>query len=404
MKQSALGLVVLTLAAFTSATPVKAQALQPPAAQPQVPQGQAPIGQPPMAQPIPGAMPMPGAQPVPGAMVPPPGPNNSAIQQFDQESYLLGPGDVVTVELFGQPDVTKPYRVLIDGTVSLPMVGNVPVRGLTLKQAAAAISTQYARYYRRPVVTVRLDSNRPITIGVAGQVVRPGTYIVGGDTNTGNPATNTNGVPRIPKVTFALQAAGGIQPMADVRNVQIRRPQVGRPDTIINVDLYRLAEQGDLSQDVMLRDGDSIMIPQATAFSPETYKVMSSATFAPATINVNVVGEVRRPGLNQMQPNSPLNNAILMAGGFVDGRANPNKVQLIRLNPDGTITQRELKVDLKAGLNPEANPTLQNNDVIVVSRSGMAAFSDRLGQVLAPFNGITGVVTGGLGRLILPVP
>jgi polysaccharide biosynthesis/export protein len=390
MKQSTLGLVVLTLAAFTSATPVNAQALQPPAAQPQLPQGQPPMGQPPR----------------PGAMVPPPGPNSTAIQQFDQEAYLLGPGDVITVELFGQPEMTKPYRILNDGTVGLPMVGNVPVRGLTLKQAAAAISAQYARYYRRPVVTTRLDSNRPISIGVSGQVFRPGTYIVGGD-SPGSPTggnINVNGITRIPKLTFAIQSAGGITPKADIRTIQVRRPQMGRQDMVINVDLWRLLKEGDLSQDVLLRDGDSIVIPEATSVTAAEYTALALTTISPATINVNVVGEVRRPGLNQMIPNSPLNNAILMAGGFVPGRANPNKVQLIRLNPDGTITQKQLKVNIAGGIDPQSNPTLQNNDVIVVGRSGLASFSDSVGQVLAPFNGITGVVTGGLGRLILPVP
>jgi polysaccharide export outer membrane protein len=339
-------------------------------------------------------------------MVPPPGPNSSAIQQFDQEAYLLGPGDVITVELFGQPEMTKPYRVLNDGTVGLPMVGNVMVRGLTLKQAAAAISAQYGRYYRRPVVTTRLDSNRPISIGVSGQVFRPGTYIVGGD-SPGSPTggnINVNGITRIPKLTFAIQSAGGITPKADIRSIQVRRPQMGRPDMMINVDLWRLLKEGDLSQDVLLRDGDSIVIPEATTVTAAEYTALALTTISPATINVNVVGEVRRPGLNQMIPNSPLNNAILMAGGFVPGRANPNKVQLIRLNPDGTITQKQLKVNIAGGIDPESNPTLQNNDVIVVGRSGLASFSDSVGQVLAPFNGITGVVTGGLGRLILPVP
>jgi polysaccharide biosynthesis/export protein len=391
VKQSATGLVVLTLAAFTSVSPVKAQALQPPPTQPQVPPGQ--------VVPPPAAVPQ---TPPPGMMTPVPATNSSAIQQFDQESYLLGPGDVIGIELFSQPDVSKSYQVLIDGTVSLPMVGNVPVRGLTLKQAAAAISAQYGRFYRRPVVTARLEKSRPITIGISGQVFRPGTYIVGTE---GGGGTGTSGASRIPKVTFAIQSAGGITPRADVRSIQVRRPQMGRPDMMINVDLMRLLREGDLSQDVMLRDGDSIVIREATnPLSGEDYNTLALTTFSPSTINVNVVGEVRGPGLKQLTPNTPVNNAIMAAGGFIPGRANANKVQLIRINPDGTVTQQQLKIDFKQGLNTAGNPVLQNNDVIVVGRSGLASFSDSIGQVLAPFNGITGVVTGGLGRLILPVP
>jgi polysaccharide biosynthesis/export protein len=394
VKQSATGLVVFTLAAFTSVSPVKAQALQPPPTQPQVPPSQV---APPAAVP---------QAPQPGMMTPVPATNSSSIQQFDQESYLLGPGDVIGIELFSQPDVSKSYQVLIDGTVSLPMVGNVPVRGLTLKQAAAAISAQYLRFYKRPIVTTRLERSRPITIGVSGQVFRPGTYIVGAEGGGGTGGgTAPSSAARIPKVTFAIQSAGGITPRADVRSIQVRRPQMGRPDMIINVDLMRLLDEGDLSQDVLLRDGDSIVIREATTpLSAADYNKLALTTFSPSTINVNVVGEVRVPGLKQLTPNTPINNAIMAAGSFVPGRANPNKVQLIRINPDGTVTQRQLKIDFKQGLNADANPVLQNNDVIVVGRSGIASFSDSIGQVLAPFNGITGVVTGGLGRLILPVP
>jgi polysaccharide biosynthesis/export protein len=371
IKRSAAGLVVLTFAALTSATPVQAQSLTPPPNQAPVPQGQIPPAQ-------------------PGMMVPVPAPNTMSIQQFDQEAYLLGPGDRITLELFNQPEISKTYAVLNDGTVSLPMVGNVSVRGLTLKQAAAVISTQYARFFRRPATVVRLEASRPINIGISGQVFRPGTYVVPSDRN--------------PKLSYAIQSAGGISPRADIRNVQVRRPQMGRPDTIINVDLMRML-QGDLNQDVTLRDGDSIVIPQsATALTPEEMTMLATTTFSPSTINVNVVGEVKGPGLRQLTPNIPINQAILAAGGFVPGRSNPNKVQLIRLNPDGTVSQRELKIDLAQGLNVEGNPALQNNDVIVVGRSGAAVFGDRLNQFLAPFNGVTSVVTGGLGRLILPLP
>jgi polysaccharide export outer membrane protein len=276
------------------------------------------------------------------------------------------------------------------------MVGNVPVRGLTLRQAADAISTRYAKYFRRPVVTTRLDANRPVTIGVSGQVFRPGTYLLGSDTSTTAQGAQTS---RVPKVSFAIQTAGGITPKADIRNVQIRRPQAGRPDTIINVDLWRIIREGDLSQDIALRDGDSVVIPESTTVTAAEATQLALTTFSPATINVNVVGEVRGPGLKQLIPNTPLNNAILAAGGFVPGRANPNKVKLIRLNPDGTVTQQELKIDLAQGISQDGNPTLQNNDVIVVGRSGLAAFNDTFGQVLSPFNGITGTLTR-----FLPIP
>uniref|UniRef100_B8HP75 Polysaccharide export protein n=1 Tax=Cyanothece sp. (strain PCC 7425 / ATCC 29141) TaxID=395961 RepID=B8HP75_CYAP4 len=308
-----------------------------------------------------------------------PAPPDPKILQFDQESYVLGPGDQIAIELFGQTDISKTYTVLIDGTVSLPMVGNVPVRGLTLKQAAAAISAQYARYFKRPIVTARLEASRPIAIGISGEVNRPGTYI----TPQG----------QVPKVSLLLQTAGGITSKADVRNVQVRRPQpAGGPDTIINVDLWRILKEGDLSQDVLLRDGDSILIPTATSLTASEATQLATASFAPKSILVNVVGEVRAPGAKELPPNTPLNNAILAAGGFIPTRAKTSEVTLLRLNTDGTVVERKIKIDLAQGINPEGNPTLQNNDVVVIARSGLAGFSDTMGSILSPFNTFTNAV------------
>jgi polysaccharide export outer membrane protein len=98
---------------------------------------------------------------------------------------------------------------------------------------------------------------------------------------------------------------------------------------------------------------------------------------------VNVVGEVTKPGAVPVPPNTPLNQAILAAGGF-NTRAKKGEVQLIRLNPNGTVEKREIDVDLAQGINTEGNPSLRNNDVVVVKRSSLATIGDTLGTVLNP--------------------
>jgi polysaccharide biosynthesis/export protein len=309
------------------------------------------------------------------------------IPQFDQNSYLLGPGDEIGLELFGQPDISKTYEVLIDGTVSLPLVGNFFVRGLTLKQASDAIAAQYLVYFKRPILTARLIASRPVSVGISGEVTRPGTYISPTD--------------KFPKLSLAIQTAGGITSQADIRNVQVRRPQSRGKDEIINVDLWKILKDGDLTQDVSLRDGDSIFIPTAKSVSPAQATQLAGTTFAPATISVNVVGEVRSGGIKQLKPNTPLNTAILAAGGFVPTRADPNSVRLIRLNPDGTVSDRKFKVNLAQGISTDTNPILQNNDIVIINRSGLAGFSDTVGTLLSPFNSITGTffrfIPGGFG-------
>jgi polysaccharide biosynthesis/export protein len=98
-----------------------------------------------------------------------------------------------------------------------------------------------------------------------------------------------------------------------------------------------------------------------------------------------VVGELRsNKNTYDLAPNTTLNQAILLAGGFDPVRANKNSVDLIRLQPNGTVEKRTIGVDFSQGLNETNNPVLRNNDVIVVGRSGTTRVGDGLGSVLNP--------------------
>ena len=92
---------------------------------------------------------------------------------------------------------------------------------------------------------------------------------------------------------------------------------------------------------------------------------------------------------------------MLTAGGFDPARAKRNEVELIRLNPDGTVAQRVVPIALSQGINEETNPALRNNDVIVVRQSGSASFADAvsgifgaLGTVLLPFSLLSDITDG----------
>jgi polysaccharide export outer membrane protein len=152
---------------------------------------------------------------------------------------------------------------------------------------------------------------------------------------------------------------------------------------VINVDLWDLLRSGDLSEDVILQEGDTITIPTATVLDPAEVNQLAGASFSPNTIVVNVVGEVEKPGAVPVPPNTPLNQAILAAGGF-NVRARKRSVELIRLNPNGTVEKRAIEVDLAQGINSQGNPTLRNNDVVVVKRTAIASIGDTLGTVLNP--------------------
>ncbi len=318
------------------------------------------------------------------------------------EAYTLGAGDIIRADIF---DVTpelaleQRYTILPDGTLNLPWVGSVPVNGLTLKQAADVLSARYSRFIRNPVITVSLLAPRPLKVGVIGEVNRPGSYIISVISNevtqqSLNQRTASEGGNQWPRVSQALETAGGITQIANLRDITIRRPRVQGGEDLIAINLWKFLQEGDLNQDILLRDGDTIIIPKAAKMDAAEMTQIATSKFSPATISVSVVGEVNTPGILNLKPSATLNQAILTAGGFKGGRANRKKVNLIRLNPDGTVTRRQLRVDFDQNLSDERNPPLRNNDIVVISPNTIARVNDFLttaiGVPLTIFGGISG--------------
>ncbi len=213
---------------------------------------------------------------------------------------------------------------------------------------------------------------QPRNVTVVGEVQRPGAYVVRGG-NTGN-----NSISGQPTVTRAIQLAGGIKALASIRNIQLRRQTKAGVIQTVNLDLWQLLQSGDINQDAILQEGDMIVIPTASEVKSAEASELAAASFAPDGIEVSVVGEVTKPGQVQVPPNTPLNQAILKAGGFNRSRAKTNSVELIRLNFNGTVSRRTIVVDFASGVNEENNPILRQNDVVIVSRNGIAALSDTL--------------------------
>lgn len=234
----------------------------------------------------------------------------------------------------------------------------------------------------------------PAEVVVVGEVFRPGTQTVGGVTSAegatqgANTGSNTN---RPPTVTAAIQAAGGITNLADLRSISVRRPTRSGEEQVIAANLWKTLVEGDLSQDIILQPGDTIVVPKASETLPEEEATLAKASFAPGVITVGVIGEVNQQGRLEVPANTPLSQAILAAGGFARGRAK-KKVQLVRLNPDGTVTTRKLRADFEAPINSEGNPTLRNNDVVVVGRNTLASVIDTVDIVLSPFTRVFSIL------------
>lgn len=472
--------------------------------------------------------PPPPAIPSPSLPVPELTPQSSVL-----EVYTLGAGDRIQIDVFNVPEYSGPngqHQVLADGSLSLPLIGSLSVQGMTLEQASEAIKEKYAKYLRRPLITLKLLAPRPLQIAVAGEVHRPGAYTV-------SPSAGPGGMPeqlgmQLPTVTKVIQMAGGITPSADVRQVKIRRSQRNGPQQIINVDLWELLQNGnlradmslrdgdiifvptvtdinreetrtladanfagqntqainiaivgavsrpgtytlaremqisasvanselgnpanllggseavtselsgsntvtkairmaggitpkadlrkievrritragtqqtitvdlwqllqtgDVAQDIVLQEGDTVMVPEASSVDSAEVAAVATSSFSPDTIRISIVGEVLKPGALAVPPNTPLAQAILAAGGFNKARAQMDEVELVRLNANGTVSRRIVKINLAVEANEETNPPLQNQDVVMVRRSGRAAFSDRVGGTLAPLSPLLGI-------------
>jgi protein involved in polysaccharide export with SLBB domain len=226
------------------------------------------------------------------------------------------------------------------------------------------------------------NSSQILDVALVGEVSRPGAYKLeaAGEVNDR------------PTLTRAIQTAGGITSSADLRQVEVRRITRAGREQIIRLDLWQLLLAGDLSQDLILQQGDTVIIPTAAQLTPEELVRITSANLSPSAIRVNVVGQVAAPGTVEVPAGTTLNQAILAAGGF--NRRADRDVQLIRLNPDGTVSRETIDIDLSQSIDPATNPILRNSDVVVVRRSGFASVTDGLDDV--------GGVLSSILRLISP--
>jgi polysaccharide export outer membrane protein len=319
-------------------------------------------------------------------------PVGPALAQLDGPvpRYRLGPGDRLLVKLFQLESFDSSVTVLPDGTVSLPRIGSLRLWGLSLDEAREAITRAYGAVLRRPVVYLDLVATRPLRVTVTGEVQRPGLYSMGlNDTNqlanTAGGGTATTVVSQgWPTLVEAIQKAGGLTARGDLRRVTLVRPirGSGRSETI-EVNYWEALRSGAPMRNPLIYDGDSIRIPAAERQSESELLTIASSSFAPTSITVNVVGEVARPGPQQVRANSPLSQAVLSAGGL-NRRGNRNTIELIRLQPNGSVERKQLVYQPEASLGDSNNPPLRDGDVVVVDRHLWAKTTDGLKAAVEP--------------------
>lgn len=320
--------------------------------------------------------------------------------------YRLGPGDRIRMAVFKMEGYETQAEVLSDGTLNLPRLGTVPVWGLTLDEARRRIRAGYSNILRHPIVHLDLLQARPVRVAISGEVQRPGLYSIGqGGSNQlassggGGAPTTTIQTSGWPTLVDAIQKAGGITAHGDLRQITVQRPGggPGSPVRTFTFDFLSVLQNGGPSINPLLYDGDSIVIPRSESISEAELLKVASSTFAPDTISVNVVGEVERPGTQNIKANSPLSQALLSAGGLTR-RASATTVKLLRLEANGSIRQATVRFDPAAPMGTRQNPPLQQGDVVVVDRNGWTKTTDGLRSAVDPIGPL--INAGSLFRLL----
>lgn len=290
------------------------------------------------------------------------------------ESTQLKPGDLVRISVIGFPEFSGEQTITIEGSVYLPMAGEVSVVGLPTEGLIRRLETALKPYIRRPQVNLTLISASPLRVSVTGEVIAPGPRLLEPEV-----VSNSNVI----KLSEVLIAAGGVTPEADLRNIVIYRQsepgaalQRSHNDSAIPVNLWEVVQTGDLSADPIIRDGDEIAVPSAATSSAEQ-QILLSSTLAPETIIVNVSGEVRSPGPVEISPAADANAAIAAAGGPTPD-ANTGSILLARMGDNGQLVREEFEFG-------QRTKTIRNGDLIHVKKSATSNALDFFDAIASPF-------------------
>lgn len=239
------------------------------------------------------------------------------------EQYIVGEGDLLKITVYEHNDLTTTTRVSGEGTIVVPLVGEIKVGSMSTTQISEKLAVLLADgYVVNPQISVFVEEYRSKKVIVLGQINKPGLYELRGQT------------------TFLelISIAGGIKETAGDRAMIKRAAATDREQKdVVAIDMKKLVEQGDTTLNVTLQDGDTIYIDKAGVFY--------------------VTGEVKKPDAYKYEETTVI-KAITMAGGLTD-KASARSIRIIRkVNGEERIIEN-VKMD---------EPVLPD-DVIVVPES-----------------------------------
>ena len=236
--------------------------------------------------------------------------------------YRLAAGDAIKIQVYQNPDLTLETRVSESGTINYPLVGSVPVGGISISTAEDRIAAalQKSNILKQPQVNIVLLQVRGNQVSVLGHVQRPGRF----------PLETTN-----VRVSDMLAMAGGVTPQGeDV--VVVSGTRSGQPFRR-RIDIPNLFRGDRSAEDIVLEAGDTLYVDKANTFY--------------------IYGEAQRPGTYKIERGMTMQQALAQGGGPT--ARGSERLRLNRTRPDGTVIQIE----------PRLTDLVMPSDVLYVRES-----------------------------------
>ena len=208
------------------------------------------------------------------------------------QNYVLGPGDQLIIDVYGDTQRSEQLTVSPDGDVTVPDYGPVHVAGLTVAAAQSRVRGHLGTYYESSDIKVTVGQTRTILVNVMGEVKAPGTYTLSA----------------FATVFHALYMAGGVSDLGTLRNIKVYRQ--GRQISV--VDVYEFILNGRLAGNVRLQDNDVVQV-------------------GPYESIVDIAGRVKRPMAYELRKNESLATLLKYSGGFAND-AYKKSLRVLRKN------------------------------------------------------------------------
>lgn len=164
--------------------------------------------------------------------------------------YRLNPGDIIEISVWKEPELQREVLLLPDGNIAFPLVGTVQAAGRTPSEIQAEVEERLTRFFPEPVVTVSILQVAGNKLYVTGQVNQPGQFTVDQPVD----------------VLQAIALAGGLTAFADEDDIYILRRAQDGSQSAIAFDYDDVTDGSDLSSNIVLQQGDVVVVPTAGLF------------------------------------------------------------------------------------------------------------------------------------------